>query len=263
MHGDSSNAFLPRYLGLDQPFYGLEHQSQDGTRALYTRVETIATHYLEEIRPVQPQGPYFLGGYSFGSIGAFEAAQQLKRQGEEVALLVLLDPRIFTSGTASPSLVPHATDGLTHVNRFCDTIRRHWRHLAALEFQEKLAYILVRVKGKITESKMLKKVLSKVYVSLGHHLPPSLRSPYILDIYRKATHDYSPQSYQGRVILFKSETCSSDPLLDWQKLIVGELEMHELPGEHLDMIKEQYIPVWAETLQACLHKAQSNVALST
>ena len=59
IHGDSSNAFLPRYLGPDQPFYSLEHQAQDGTRARYTQVETIAAHYLNEIRTVQPKGPVF------------------------------------------------------------------------------------------------------------------------------------------------------------------------------------------------------------
>ena len=87
-----SNSFLPRYLGWDQPLYGLEHQSQDGKPALYDSVKTIASHYLGEIHSVQPNGPYFLGGYSFGAMVAFEMAQQLKKAGADVALLTLLDP---------------------------------------------------------------------------------------------------------------------------------------------------------------------------
>jgi thioesterase domain-containing protein len=46
------------------------------------------------MRTVQPRGPYFLGGYCFGGMVAFDMAQQLKKQKEEVALLVLLDPAI-------------------------------------------------------------------------------------------------------------------------------------------------------------------------
>jgi amino acid adenylation domain-containing protein len=263
IHGDASNAFLPRYLGPEQPFYGLEHQSQDGTRARYTRVETIAKHYLTEICTVQAQGPYFLGGYSFGSLVAFEAAQQLTSQGEEVSLLVLLDPPSLSSGQASSSRIPRAPNGFTRVTLCRDNVRRHWRNLATLGRQEKLAYVLVRVQGKIKASKMLRKVLCKMYVSLGYPLPLFLRSPYIIDIYRKAAPAYVPQPYARRVLLFKGEKRGYDPRLDWQMLLVGELEMHEVPGNHLDMTKELYIQVWAPLLKACLDKAQARKTVLT
>ena len=70
---------------------------------------------------------------------------------------------------------------------------------------------------------MLQKVFCKVYVSIGYPLPPSLRSRYILNIYYQAAQDYIPQFYPGRVLFFKGEKSVYDPLLDWQKLIVGEL----------------------------------------
>jgi thioesterase domain-containing protein len=60
--------------------YGLQHQSADGQRALYTTVEDIAAHYLVEILSVQPHGPYFLGGDCFGGLVAFEMAQQLQKK---------------------------------------------------------------------------------------------------------------------------------------------------------------------------------------
>ena len=110
VHGDLSNSFLPRYLGWDQPLYGLEHQSQDGKPALYDSVESIASHYLDEIHTVQPKGPYFLGGYSFGAMVAFEMAQQLKKAGADVALLALLDPPSVTSSKSSSSVVPSSSN---------------------------------------------------------------------------------------------------------------------------------------------------------
>ena len=72
---------LPRYLGSDQPVYGLQHQSQDGHRALYTSIEEMAAHYIKEMRTVQAKGPYFLGGLCIGGMVAFEMAQQLQKQG--------------------------------------------------------------------------------------------------------------------------------------------------------------------------------------
>src|SRR5437764_11327694 len=92
VNGEVSNALLPDYLGPDQPLYGLVHQTQDGKPWPYTRLEDIAAHYLKVIRTVQSEGPYFLGGFCIGGLLAFEMAQQLHRQDQEVGLLVLLDP---------------------------------------------------------------------------------------------------------------------------------------------------------------------------
>ena len=82
---------LVLHLGLDQPFYGLQRQGLDGKQPLYTRIEDMATHYIQEIQTIQPNGPYFLGGYSFGGVVAFEMARQLQEQGQQVGILVMLD----------------------------------------------------------------------------------------------------------------------------------------------------------------------------
>src|SRR5258708_13615964 len=50
-------------------------------------VEDMAAHFIQEIRTVQPHGPYYLGGYCFGGNVAFEMARQLTQQGETIALL--------------------------------------------------------------------------------------------------------------------------------------------------------------------------------
>ena len=82
---------LAMYLGTEQPVYGLQPRGLDGKQPPLTKVEDMASHYLEEIQRVQPQGPYFLAGYSFGGVIAFEMAQQLHKQGEKVDLLAMID----------------------------------------------------------------------------------------------------------------------------------------------------------------------------
>jgi thioesterase domain-containing protein/acyl carrier protein len=82
---------LARHLGSDQPFYGLQARGLDGEQMPHTQVEDMAAYYIEALQTVQPQGPYLLGGHSFGSYVAFEMALQLLHQGQEVALLAILD----------------------------------------------------------------------------------------------------------------------------------------------------------------------------
>ena len=89
LHGGSFE--LSRHLGDDQPCYGIRPHGQDGRKAPAT-VEAMAADYLKQIRGVQPQGPYLIGGFSFGGLVAYEMAQQLRQSGQEVALLVLIDP---------------------------------------------------------------------------------------------------------------------------------------------------------------------------
>ena len=93
--GESDNILifrdLARYLGREQPVYGLPVQGLDGERALYTSVEEIAAHHIQEILKVQPQGPFFLVGFCFGGLVAFEMAQQLQRQGHEMVLPILFE----------------------------------------------------------------------------------------------------------------------------------------------------------------------------
>jgi acyl carrier protein len=75
---------LTRHLGPDQPFYGLQAVGLDGKSRPHTRIEDMAACYIEQIRAVQPQGPYLLGGHSFGANVAFEMSQQLQRQGQDM-----------------------------------------------------------------------------------------------------------------------------------------------------------------------------------
>ncbi|MFL9458789.1 thioesterase domain-containing protein [Tolypothrix bouteillei VB521301_2] len=82
---------LARCLGPDQPFYSFQAQSQDGELAKIGTVEEIARDYVQAMQAVQPQGPYFLSGHSFGGKVVLEMAQQLLLQGEVVALVAILD----------------------------------------------------------------------------------------------------------------------------------------------------------------------------
>ena len=258
VHGEYSDALLPSYLGADQPIYGLTHQSEDGKPAVYTEVETIAKHYLEEIRTIQSEGPYFLGGYSFGGTVAFEMAQQLRRQGKKIALLFLLDSQ-FPGIADSPNALPHIS--------LIGEIQRHLANIASLSAQQKLSYFLLRLRNKIeatvnnTKTRIdqyQKRLAIKYYLAMHRLLPVSLRSLYILDVYSQARLKYIPQRYSGRVFYVKSGRMESNyHQLEWNRLMGGGLEVHEIPGDHLDLKKESHVHIWAEKLKGWLRTAQA------
>jgi hypothetical protein len=100
---------LARCLGTAQPFYGLQSPSLDGSGVVYTKIEEMAAHYLEEIRQVQSESPYILGGWSMGGIVAFEMAQQLRRCEEEVALFVFYNRDTRSSLRRKQCAPPPAT----------------------------------------------------------------------------------------------------------------------------------------------------------
>src|ERR1700679_3873858 len=95
MHGAGGNVLIYRelsnLLGNDQPFYGVQAQGLDGSAPPLTKIEDMAALYVKEIRRARPSGPYLLGGYCLGGTIAYEVAQQLRAQAQEVALLALLD----------------------------------------------------------------------------------------------------------------------------------------------------------------------------
>ncbi|MFH8621754.1 amino acid adenylation domain-containing protein [Streptomyces vietnamensis] len=97
-------AGLARHLGDDQPLYALQARalSEPGHRP--RSVEQMADDYLEQIRRVQPWGPYRLLGWSYGGLVAHTMAVRLREAGERVELLALMD--VHQTGPGSVSVLP-------------------------------------------------------------------------------------------------------------------------------------------------------------
>ncbi len=126
-------ARLAKLLGDDQPFYGLQARGLDGKEKPFMRVEEMAAHYIEEIRSVQPQGPYLIGGTCTGGLAAYEIAQQLTAQGEEVILAVMESwhPRSYLTHWSRP---PYLLWPILFVWMKLATYRRLMRRLPAREW---------------------------------------------------------------------------------------------------------------------------------
>src|SRR5439155_12408102 len=143
---------LARHLPSDQPFYSLQSRGLHGKEAPHERIDAMAAHYIKELRELQPNGPYFLGGRSLGGIIAYEMACQLRAQGHEVGLLALLDS--YPMGYER--LSPNGDSLSTKARRLLRRVGAHLSNLSGLRLREKAVYLRdkskygpVRVKSKI------------------------------------------------------------------------------------------------------------------
>ena len=242
---------LARHLGPDQPFYGLQAKGLDGKEEPHTTIREMAAHYIKEMRDVQPEGPYFIGGRSSGGTIAFEMACQLKAAGEEVALLALLD----TYPAGYFKLLPHGKGFRGRMQRQAERVRAHVTNLSEIQLADKLAYIATKLR--YAPAKIKHKAYRrayKIYQRIGRPLPTVLKN--IEEMNFMAVREYVPQVYSGRATLFSATdlTASFDVEDGWRQLGT-DLEVHKIPGNHLDMIKEPHVQVLAEKLRLCLDSA--------
>ena len=227
VHGVGGNVVgfrdLVRHLGSDQPFYALQPQGLDGKQECLTSIPLMAERYIQEIRRVQPEGPYRIGGYSFGGLVAYEMAQILEAQGEGVALLALFD--------AYPGKEESRGEKLKQV--------------LTLPLKERIKFILK--KGSFVVMTLRKRIELQF-------LPRALRN--VRQACSRAAGDYEVQPYPGRVTLFRVREKSADSLNDpyaiWWRMAEGGVELREINGDHLSLLKEPQVRFLAEELADCL-----------
>ena len=250
-HGGNVLIFndLARRLGTDQPFYGLQAQGLDGQQTRHTRIEEMAAHYLNEIKTVQPEGPYFLGGYCFGGRVAFEMAQQLHAQGKRVALLAMID-----------SYAPGYLKLLPWIERKVrQRFAYHWGNLARLGLRERLDYFLE--KGKVVRVRIgtrIKNIISEAYLGMGIPLPLALQQVHQQ---KRLVPEYVPGIYPGKITVFSptkgAESYYHDLHMGWGRFAAEGLEIHAIPGSFSRIVLEPCVGELAERLAKCIEKART------
>ncbi len=232
---------LSRHLGNDQPVYALQAQGLDGRAQPLTRVEDMAALYIKEMRAVQPEGPYFLLGASFGGLVIYEMAQQLLEQNQQVALLAMLN-------TNCP------------VYSFAKRIRCHVGHLMEKGPREYAQGIINRrFTGRVSETKNetaggpdpeIQKLLAK-----DSGVDESLVRTILAIM--AAAEQYVPARgvYPGKITFFLARDAKrdfEDNRLGWRKLARGGLEVHVVPGAHTSMREEPHVAELAAKLRDIL-----------
>ncbi|MDR6413084.1 UNVERIFIED_ORG: acetoacetyl-CoA synthetase [Burkholderia sp. 1595] len=230
-----------------RPVYGLQAHGLDGEQPMHRRVEDMAASYVEQMRRVQPSGPYAIAGFSFGGLVAFEIAQQLSRAGERIELLCLLDTYVHEH------FLP------LHVR-----LRHHWR-MAGGQLRELRAVPAARLPGYLAGK--LVHATDRIRRRTGRSarrpdpfiasLPPTLRR--IRETMGTAMRTYRPRPYEAGPILYLraaiAERERGDPMPLWRSIARGGLVVAEVSGGHGDMIVEPNVQRAAAVLDERLASA--------
>ncbi|GJL62118.1 MAG: hypothetical protein NPIRA04_07720 [Nitrospirales bacterium] len=251
LFGNTFRPYLEEFP--DQPMYMFFNQGHDGLPARHLTVENLAAHYLEDMQLVQPSGPYYLAGYSFGGLVAYEMGRQLRQQGHKVAFLALVDPSTPCNAPSPPQSwraslskflgVEHGNEHLT-VHQRCKMI-----YSVLSKFSRGLQWrtqSLISVNG-------FKQLICLAYFRLGRPLPLSLRQLYRDSIVAQVTKQYVPQSYDGEIVLFQSDTALE---AYWSTLCSKVRTVFELPVSHLEVVDGSYAKSLYGQLMQSLNEVQ-------
>lgn len=241
---------LAGLVGRDRPVFGLQARGLYGEHEPHATFQEAARDYLEEVRSVQPKGPYLLGGFSGGGLTAYEMAQQLLAAGEEVALLVLLD-------TPLP-MRPVLSRG--------DKLKIHRHNLA----RRGPAYLTERLQSRVRWE--LSRIRRRFDDFSDEATPTTFHSKAIEAAFRGALPRYPVQPYPGRVVLYRPKLDREYDMGDgrfvskerefvlpdngWTPYI-GDLEVVEVPGDHDGMVLEPAVRALASRLRRAIEESEA------
>lgn len=254
---------LAKYLGDDQPFYGIQARRLGGRQVGHATVEEMAEFYIDEIKRHQPKGPYCLGGSSFGGLVAYEMARQFRARGDEVGLLALFD-------SSTPEYQTHLLPGTSvlrmRIYNFRHRMQTHWDNLILLSWSERATYVLNKAeKGILAYCRgyrnRLKKLVRKFYATSAGKRSIPKNYIQIVDQLEQARKMFLPKPYRGKATLFRATIQpygrAPDPTLGWNSY-VDEIEIHDIPGHHTSIVSEPYVRKLAERLKECIRLVTVN-----
>jgi amino acid adenylation domain-containing protein len=226
-------------------------------------LECIAEHFVHAIRERKPQGPYMLAGWCAHGLLALETAQQLREQGEEVPLVVMLE-------AANPVR-------LQEQPRFVRLITRLQLKFNLLEFEYSYVRTLAREQARDYISGRLARKFAgvqRLFHQNGNHQETDridINERNLLEVVYAAADNYLPRPYDSPVALVRSRRklfeLSNDPKFGWDDILCKQLEVFETPGNHYTMYIEPNVEGLAAELASRLKTAEqrfhSNNPIST
>lgn len=257
IHAEGGHVLMYRDLALglgpEWTLYGIQSRGLDGTTQPSDSIEEMAARYLSEVRQVQPEGPYYLGGWCLGGTIGYEMTKLLEAEGEKVAWLGMIQTR--------------HTDYWASRDEAMALRRLAWRTADRLASEtENLSELRGKAKVKLVSEKARRAVMrswAKVEIDGPRHsYVTELAASNACDAaHLKAYWAYEPEPYDGKVTILYSSSqphgVEPDPTLGWAPLLRGEVDLYEIPGHHGNVIHGERIPVVADIMRKTIEAAEA------
>jgi amino acid adenylation domain-containing protein len=225
-------AGLARYLDPRLPFFGLRARGVDEVVEPHENVEQMAAEYNREIRRVQPDGPYTIGGSCIGGVVALEMAQQLRRAGQEVRTLIFID-----------SFIPRWSRLMRN------ELVKVWSDRLRPDIERARSHGLVK----------FARDWRRRIVSPSPAEQIADRRIRIMRTYLARLTAYQPQPYPGHVVLLRAAHTNVREAKRWRSIATGRFDMREIPGDHFTHLRD-YAKVTATTLDEYLRADETRRA---
>jgi acyl transferase domain-containing protein/thioesterase domain-containing protein/acyl carrier protein len=244
---------LGRALGSDYPLFAFQSHltSQDELRDF--TIEEQAAIYVKQLKVFQANGPYVLGGHSYGGMVAFEMARQLQALGAAPAQVIVLDTVV--SGSRQQVEFSNQLSSLAQ-NIRNQGARYLWKK-AALK-REYLWREFVRRADLFAAS---------AYGRFGRKLSSRFYYALMDELHLRAFVSFHPQSYAGAVSLIRaahrgyngvmSISERDDSALGWSQLAQGGLSIYNVPADHSNLIFEPQVRDVAACIKLILHQIET------
>lgn len=266
VHDGDGETLLYRNLALRMPaeisVVGLLPRSE-GPLLIDTTIQGIASHYVREIRVLQPEGPYLVGGLCAGGLIAFEVCRQLDAVGAEVALLVLLD--------AAPPFARARNSSIDRWQRFSSLGKglqanpRAITHVAR-EASRKIVGFMQHATQRSAQraSTQLRVEMLRRWRSTRMPWPSWLEPPTFRELFERMEGEYEGRLAQIPSLLVRASSGLAgdkatqllllDPQFEWPTLISGEIKIADVPGGHSTMLREPHVEATADVVRTALRE---------
>ncbi|HEY1374737.1 MAG TPA: amino acid adenylation domain-containing protein [Candidatus Binatia bacterium] len=248
-------SYLAQHLGKDQPLFGLQARGIKNDESACGSIEEMARYYVDAIRAAQPDGPYFIGGYSFGGVVAFEIARQLETAGQKLGILAILD-------TEAPDRRRFDFPGFVQNLPFWmnDFVLRRERRQVVADVRTKVKNISKGMLNKVSRPLGFRAMPANIEdeVAMPNEFPERYRR--VIAAHYQALLDYRPGLYSGRITLFRTR---AQPLFrahadnGWRRLAQGGVEIYPVDGVHEDFMVEPHVSCLARQMRIALEKSRT------
>lgn len=255
VHGAEGNVLLYRqltdHLDPERPVYGLQSQGLNGDGKFLTTFQEMAALYLTEIKKVQPQGPYAIGGYCLGGVIAFEMAQQLAAAGEVAERVIMLD-------SYNMSRISQKTLWLQKPIHFAQNLWFHAANVLSLNAKERNNFLREKIDIALTRTKVRWQSLMLSMRGLnGADKEQNYPHLQVTKVNDHAEQSYTPKPYAGRIDVVRPKShfaWQTSPSQGWSDYVRGDLQVHVVPIYPKGILVEPFCRQLADAINACLEQ---------
>ncbi|MEM6448900.1 MAG: amino acid adenylation domain-containing protein [Cyanobacteria bacterium P01_D01_bin.105] len=232
----------------------------DDAPLAHVRVSEFAQHCVEQIRRVQPAGPYLVGGLCAGGVIAFEVANQLERTGESVKLVLMDAPAPNAKpkeGLIANQRMERLSGVLASRSNVVKMVAQVWQKgLNTLSYEIANAYEEISSRVCIQAFQWLRDRDRPIPRSLQKRLSDRALILHAYDAYQ-----LQGKSFAGDVLLIRATQGDGtkadaayvseyeDALFGWRDYVQQDIIVRDVPGGHSTMLSDIHAQAFVDALE--------------